>query len=184
MRNAFIKSLYDVFEKNENAYFFTGDLGYGVLDKIAEDFPERFVNAGICEQNMTSVAAGLALSGCTVYTYSIASFSTLRCLEQIRDNAAYHNADVKIISVGAGVGYGTLGMTHQATEDLSVMRAIPNMTIISPCDPEEAAVSAEISYKKKGTVYIRLGKGGEKNLSELSPEADKITVDNYHKHAK
>lgn len=161
MRNTFIKEICNIADHNKNIIMMTGDLGYGVLDEFASKFPQRFINAGISEQNMTAVAAGLALEGKTVFTYSIGNFSTVRCLEQIRNDVAYHNADVKIISIAAGVGYGPLGMSHHATEDISAMRSIPNMRIFSPSDPLEAKLIAEEVVNTKGPAYIRLGKGKE-----------------------
>jgi len=142
----------------------TGDLGYGVLTNFWETYPEQFINAGVSEQNMTSVAAGMALEGNCVYTYSIANFPTLRCVEQIRNDAAYHNANVNIVSVGAGFAYGYLGMTHHATEDIAIMRALPNMVVFTPCDPAETEQVTMLSRGIDGPCYIRLGKGGEKPL--------------------
>jgi transketolase len=152
-----------------------GDLGFGVVDKFANEFPDRFINAGISEQNMTSVATGLAMCGNKVYTYSIGNFPTLRCLEQVRNLAAYHNANVKIVSIGAGVAYGGAGITHHATEDLSILRAIPNITIFSPADKDEAIVAAQASFATNGVCYVRLGKGGEQTLHELCAEAETVT---------
>jgi transketolase len=170
MRNTFVRTLHAAAEKRKDIYLITGDLGYGVLTKFWEDYPDRFLNAGISEQNMTSVAAGLALEGKTVFTYSIANFPTLRCLEQIRNDVAYHNANVKIVSVGAGFAYGAAGMSHHATEDLAVMRALPNLTIFSPADPFEAAAATRAALETDGPCYLRLGKGGEPPLHEEEPE--------------
>ena len=107
----------------------TGDLGFGVLQKFAKRFPNQFINCGVTEQNMTTVACGLALEGFRVYTYSIANFNTLRCVEQIRNDICYHNANVTIVSVGSGFSYGQLGMSHFATEDISIMRSLPNLKV-------------------------------------------------------
>lgn len=125
-------------------------------------FPDRFLNVGIAEQNMAGVAAGLAMTGYNVYIYSIGNFPTLRCLEQIRNDIAYHKANVKIVSVGAGYAYGALGATHQATEDIGAIRTIPNMIVATPGDPVEAKAIASISANYDGPMYIRLGKAGEK----------------------
>jgi transketolase len=128
--------------------------------------PDQFTNAGIAEQNMTSFAAGLALEGKTVFTYSIGNFPTLRCLEQIRNDCAYHNANVKIVCVGGGFVYGSLGMSHHATEDLAIMRALPDVTVLAPGDLVEAECATRAIYDHQGTCYLRLGRGGEKRIHE------------------
>jgi transketolase len=137
MRNTFIRELIKIAEKDKNIYLLTGDLGFSVLEPFLEKLPDQFVNVGVAEQNLTGVATGLALTGKIVFTYSIANFPTLRCLEQIRNDACYHNANVKIISIGSGFSYGTLGYTHYGVEDISIMRALPKIKIISPADPIE-----------------------------------------------
>lgn len=164
MRNTFINTLYDLCKNDENTFLITGDLGFGVLTRFWETYPDQFINAGISEQNMTSVAVGMALEGKKVFTYSIANFPTLRCLEQIRNDVAYHDANVKIVSIGAGFAYGGAGMSHHATEDLAVIRAIPNMVVFSPADPLEAAAVTKVAYSLTSPCYIRLGKGGEENV--------------------
>lgn len=164
MRNTFVRTLCEIAEEDRNIILMTGDLGFGVLDKYWDKFPDRFINAGIAEQNMTSVATGMALEGKKVFTYSIANFPTLRCLEQIRNDAAYHNANLKIVSIGAGFAYGGAGMSHHATEDLAIMRALPNVTVFSPGDPLETIEVTKATAKIDGTCYIRLGKGGEENI--------------------
>lgn len=123
MRNTFVNTLVELAKKDRDIELVTGDLGFGVLKPFWEQLPDQFINAGIAEQNMTTVAAGMALEGKTVFTYSIGNFPTLRCLEQIRNDCAYHGANVKIVCVGGGFVYGALGMSHQATEDIAVMRA-------------------------------------------------------------
>lgn len=164
MRNTFISTLCEIATENKDIILITGDLGFGVLTKYWDLYPDRFINAGIAEQNMTSIAAGMALEGKKVFTYSIANFPTLRCLEQIRNDAAYHNANVKIISIGAGFAYGGAGMSHHATEDLAIMRALPNIIVFSPGDPLETIEVTKAAAEIEGTCYIRLGKGGEKNI--------------------
>ena len=161
MRNAFVDTLCDLAANDKNIYLLVGDLGFGVLKKFSDAYPERFINVGIAEQNLSAVAAGLALEGNTVFTYSISNFPTFRCLEQVRNCISYHKANVKIVSIGAGLSYGTLGMTHHATEDLSVMRAIPNMTIFSPADVYESVAVTTAACKIDTPCYIRLGKGRE-----------------------
>ena len=129
-------------ETDERIIIVNGDLGFGVLEKFRDKFPDRYFNVGIAEQNMTSVAAGLALEGNMVFTYSIGNFPTLRCIEQIRNDVCYHNANVKVLAVGGGFPYGDLGMTHHATEDIAMMRALPNMKVFVPADAVEAVLKA------------------------------------------
>ena len=117
MRTAFINALRNAASADPRIFLVTGDLGFGVLSEYCRDLPEQFLNAGVAEQNMTAVACGLALDGRIVFTYSIGNFATLRCLEQIRNDVCYHNANVKIVCIGGGFGYGALGMSHHATED-------------------------------------------------------------------
>ena len=119
MRDSFVKTLIDIAKQNPNVELLTGDLGFGVLKPFYEQCPNQFTNVGIAEQNMAGIAAGMASLGKTVFVYSIANFPTLRCLEQIRNDCAYHRLNVKIVSVGGGFTYGALGMTHQATEDIA-----------------------------------------------------------------
>ena len=151
----------DIAEKDKNVVLITGDLGFGVLKPFWEKFPDQFINAGIAEQDMTGFAAGMALCGKTVFTYSIGNFPTLRCIEQIRNDCAYHNANVKIVCVGGGFTYGPLGMSHHATEDIAVMRAMPDVTVFAPGDAAEAAACTKAMYETPGTCYLRLGRGGE-----------------------
>ena len=156
MRTAFIKQLVEEAAINDKIFLIVGDLGYSVVEMFAEKYPERFLNAGIAEQNMIGVAAGLAKEGYNVYVYSIGNFPTLRCMEQIRYDVAYHNLNVKIVSVGAGYAYGSLGASHHATEELGMMRTIPNMVICSPGDPVEAQVISTVSANYEGPMYLRL----------------------------
>lgn len=166
MRNKLVETICNAAETNPNIILMTGDLGFNVLDKFYMRFPDQFINAGISEQNMTSVAAGLALSGKCVFTYSIGNFTTLRCLEQIRNDVCYHNANVKIISLAAGFAYGALGMSHHATEDIGCMKALPGITIFSPCDPLETEAVTKAAIQLSSPCYIRLGRGGEPNIHE------------------
>lgn len=164
MRDRFVSTLMGLAERDSNVHLVTGDLGFGVLKPFWERFPDQFTNAGIAEQNMTSFAAGMALEGKTVFTYSIGNFPTLRALEQIRNDCAYHEANVKIVCVGGGFVYGSLGMSHHATEDLAIMRALPNVTVMAPSDPAQARLATEVIYAHPGTCYLRLGRGGEPDL--------------------
>jgi len=159
MRDAFIDELTSLAEKDPAIMLLTGDLGFGVLTEYAERFPSQFINVGVAEQNMSGLAAGLALEGYKVYTYSIANFTTLRCLEQIRNDICYHNADVTLVSVGAGFSYGQLGVSHFATEDLAILRALPNMMVVAPSDPWEAKVLTRQMALIPGPKYLRIDKG-------------------------
>lgn len=162
MRTSFVNQLLDEARRNEKIFLLVGDLGYHVVEPFAQEFPDRFINVGIAEQNMAGIAAGLAMTGYNVYIYSIGNFPTLRCLEQIRNDIAYHKANVKVVSVGAGYAYGSLGATHQATEEIGAIRVIPNMVVATPGDPIEARAIAKLSSNYEGPMYIRLGKAGEK----------------------
>lgn len=162
MRTSFVNQLLEEARRNEKIFLLVGDLGYHVVDPFAQEFPDRFLNVGIAEQNMAGIAAGLAMTGYNVYIYSIGNFPTLRCLEQIRNDIAYHKANVKVVSVGAGYAYGSLGATHQATEEIGAIRVIPNMVVATPGDPVEAKAIAKLSANYEGPMYIRLGKAGEK----------------------
>lgn len=164
MRNAAIGVIKDVAQKDKDVLLISGDLGFGLLDTFRSELPEQYFNAGICEQNMASIAAGLALEGKKVYTYSIGNFPTMRCLEQIRNDICYHNANVKILAVGGGFAYGSLGMSHHATEDIAIMRSLPNMRVFAPADPIEAEIITKKLYDLKAPCYIRLNKGGESNI--------------------
>lgn len=166
MRDTFVRTLLDIAKKDKNVYIITGDLGFGVLKPFWTELPNQIINAGIAEQNMTSIAAGLAMQGKTVYTYSIGNFPTLRCIEQIRNDCAYHNANVKVVCVGGGFVYGSLGMSHHATEDIAMMRALPDVTVLAPGDLVEAECATKAIYEKKGTCYLRLGRGGEKRIHD------------------
>ena len=165
MKKALIQTLCDLMVHNNNVYLFTGDLGYGVMNPIFEQHKDRFINAGICEQNMLSAATGMAMCGNIVFVYSIGNFPTLRCMEQIRNDAAYHNANVKIVAVGGGFAYGQLGMSHHATEDVAMLRAIPNLTVLAPADSAETTEAVKLAAKIDGPVYIRLGRGREKSIN-------------------
>ena len=166
MRDTFVRTLIALAKENPNIELITGDLGFGVLKPFWERLPDQFINAGIAEQNMTSAAAGMALDGKTVFTYSIGNFPTLRCLEQIRNDCAYHGANVKIVCVGGGFVYGSLGMSHHATEDIAVMRALPGVAVLCPGDLVEAEEATKAIAKYPGTCYLRLGRGGEKRIHD------------------
>ena len=164
MRDAFTRALMREAAKDPKLTLVTGDLGFGVLKPFWETYPEQFVNAGIAEQGMTGLAAGLAMTGRTVLTYSIGNFPTLRCIEQIRNDCAYHNANVKVVCVGGGFVYGSLGMSHHATEDMAILRALPGVTVFTPGDPHEVEAIVPVMLNTPGTCYLRLGRGGEPYL--------------------
>lgn len=166
MRDTFVKTLIEEAKKDSNIELVTGDLGFGVLKPYFEQLPNQFTNAGIAEQSMTGIASGMALCGKTVFTYSIGNFPTLRCIEQIRNDCAYPHANVKIVCVGGGFVYGSLGMSHQATEDIAIMRALPEVTVVCPGDLVEAAEATKAIAHIPGTVYLRLGRGGEKRIHD------------------
>ena len=169
MRSAFIETLTMLAEADPRIWLLCGDLGYSVLERFAQRFPERYLNVGVAEQNMTGVAAGLALSGKIVFTYSIANFPTLRPLEQIRNDICYHNANVKIVAVGGGLAYGTAGYTHHGLEDIAALRSLPNMSIVAPGDPLETQQATEVVAAHSGPCYLRLGKGGELVVHQAPP---------------
>jgi len=172
MRNAFINTLTDIAKTDEKIFLICGDLGYSVLEPFRDSFPDRFLNAGIAEQNMLGVATGLSREGYNVFVYSIGNFPTLRAMEQIRYDVCYHQASVKIVAVGAGYAYGPLGTSHHTTEDLAMMRVLPNMTVIAPGDPWEAAAAAKWLAGNRGPGYVRLNKTGEANVHESAVSFD------------
>lgn len=164
MRDAFVRALMRRAAVDPNLLLVTGDLGFGVLKPFWEQFPKQFINAGIAEQAMAGLCAGLALSGKTVLMYSIGNFPTVRCLEQIRNDCAYHNANVKVICVGGGLVYGPLGMSHHATEDMALLRALPDVTVFTPGDPAEVEAVVPVMLDTSGTCYLRLGRGGAETV--------------------
>ena len=173
MRNAFIKCLIEQARVDDRIFVLTPDLGFSVLEGYAQEFPERFLNVGIAEQNAVSVAAGLALSGKIVYVYGIIPFVTMRCFEQVRIDVAYMNTNVRLVGVGAGLSYGPAGATHHAVEDIAIMRALPNMTVCCPGDPVEVRELTKCSFSYEGPMYIRLGKNGE-NVVHSGQESIKL----------
>jgi transketolase len=158
MRDDFIRALGELAAFDPRIVLITGDLGFGVLTEFANHRPAQFINAGVAEQNMTMLACGMAMEGARAYTYSIANFTTLRCLEQLRNDVCYHNADVTAVSVGGGFSYGQLGMSHFATEDLAILRALPNMTVVVPSDPWSAYELTKQLHARGGPAYLRIDK--------------------------
>jgi len=158
MRDTFVNALLNHARTDRNILLITGDLGFGVLNDFIRDLPAQFINAGVAEQNMTGMAAGLALEGKNVFTYSIANFPTLRCLEQIRNDVVYHNASVNVVAVGGGFSYGSLGMSHHATEDIAVMRALPGLQVYAPCDEVETRALVAQMIARPAPTYFRIDK--------------------------
>jgi len=173
MRNTFIEELVSFARKDPHIALVVGDLGYSVVEPFADEFPDRFINAGVAEQNMASLSAGMASEGYHVFTYSIANFPTFRCAEQIRNDIAYHDYPVTTVSVGGGLAYGALGYSHHAVQDYALMRSFPNMLIAAPGDPNEVRAVMRYLIDNPGPSYLRLGKVGEAthhdNIPQLSP---------------
>lgn len=161
MRNAFIDELVTLARLNPQLALVVGDLGYSVVEPFADEFPDRFINAGVAEQNMTGLAAGMASEGYHVFTYSIANFPSFRCAEQIRNDVDYHKLPVTVVAVGGGLAYGALGYSHHAVQDFSLFRSFPNTLIAAPGDPLEVRACMRYLVSNPGPSYLRLGKAGE-----------------------
>ncbi len=170
MRIAFIKTLCELAERNDQIWLLTGDLGYSVLEQFANRFPDRYLNVGVAEANMIGIAAGLALSGRVPFVYSIVPFVTMRCFEQVRLDVCYQNLNVKLIGVGGGLCYGTAGASHHSLEDVAITRALPNMTVVCPGDPIETQAAIRASASRTGPVYVRLGRSREPVVHPSPPE--------------
>ncbi len=169
MRNAFIEELVNLATLHPHIALVVGDLGYSVVEPFADRFPERFINAGVAEQNMTGLAAGMASEGYHVFTYSIANFPTFRCAEQIRNDVDYHQLPVTVVSVGGGLAYGALGYSHHAVQDYALMRSFPHMLIAAPGDPMEVRACMRYLVANPQPSYLRLGKAGEPNFHTSVP---------------
>ncbi len=161
MRKTFLKTLVEEARKDERIFLITPDIGYSVLEPFMNEFPERYLNVGVAEQNAVSIAAGMALSGLVPYVYTINPFVCMRPFEQIRVDVAYMNTNVRLVGVGAGFSYGAAGATHHSIEDIAIMRALPNMTVVCPGDPWEVENAIRQSVNYKGPMFFRLGKQGE-----------------------
>jgi len=170
MRNAFAKELTRLAAEDPRVVLLSGDIGNRLFDELKAVAPGRFHNCGVAEANMTGVAAGLATFGFRPVTYTIAPFATVRCLEQIRVDLCYQNLPVIVVGTGAGLSYMELGPTHHACEDLGLLRTLPNMTLLCPCDPIEVGLALRAALKQDGPVYLRLGKKGEPKLHREVPE--------------
>jgi transketolase len=169
MRNAFAEELEKIATSDERVVLLSGDIGNRLFDTFKESFQERFFNCGVAESNMMGVAAGLALEGYRPVVYTIAPFVTSRCLEQIRDDVCYHNLPVTIVAVGAGLSYASLGATHQSLEDLAMLRALPDLSIVCPADAWEVRAALEPCITSNSPVYFRMGKKGEPEIHSSVP---------------
>jgi transketolase len=169
MRNAFVRALTEAAADDTRIMLLTADLGYKIFDDFASRYPNRFMNVGIAEANMTGVAAGLAMEGRKPFIYSIAPFATLRNYEQIRNDICYNEADVTVVGVGGGYSYGPNGPTHHALEDIGAMRMLPNMTVVCPGDPVETAAAVHAIAAHRGPCYLRLGRAGEPPVHDALP---------------
>jgi transketolase len=172
VRNAFIEELVELAQYHSHIALVVGDLGYSVIEPFADRFPDRFINAGVAEQNMAGLAAGMASEGYHVFTYSIANFPTFRCAEQIRNDIDYHRLPVTTVAVGGGLAYGALGYSHHAVQDYALLRSFPNMLIAAPGDPLEVRACLRYLVEHPQPSYLRLGKAGEPNFHARVPELE------------
>ncbi len=170
MRNAFFRALTSVAKRDPRVMFMTGDLGFMAVEGYREAVPAQFHNAGVSEAAMVGMAAGLAMTGRRVFIYSIAPFVTLRVIEFIRNDLCQPNLPVTIVGVGAGYAYSSQAFTHHATEDIAMMRALPNMTVVCPADPLEVEAAVRALASHDGPAYLRLGKAGEPVLHKTPPD--------------
>lgn len=185
MRNAFVEQLVQLAKVRSRICLMIGDLGYGAVEPFFKSFPGRAINAGIAEQNMAGMAAGMALAGKHVFTYSIGNFPTFRCAEQLRNDVDYHNLSVTTVAVGGGVSYGALGYSHHTIQDFGLMRLLPNTIILAPCDPNEVIGCLKYISSHPQPSYLRLGKAGEKNFTKINNilpgKVNKISAKNQKK---
>ena len=168
MRNAFARAMTELARERSDICLLSGDIGNRMFDKYKDIAPTRFINCGIAEANMMSMAAGMAISGLRPVVYTITPFTTTRCLEQIRTGVAYHEAPVVIIGTGSGLSYAELGATHHSLEDLAIIRSIPNMQVCAPADSLELVAQLRQAIDTSIPTYIRIGKKGEPNLHNIN----------------
>jgi transketolase len=173
MRQTALKTVYEEALKNEKVIFIGSDLGPGVLDEFKQNIPERFFMEGVAEQFIIGFSAGLAKEGFLPFVNTIATFLTRRCFEQLTIDLSLHNLPVKLIGNGGGLVYSPLGPTHQAIDDIAILKAIPNMTIVCPCDAVEMKKLINKSIDWKGPIYIRLARGGEEIITN---EGDEFSI--------
>ncbi len=169
MRNAFADEITKLGQSDPRVVVLSGDIGNKLFDKFKDAQDDRFYNCGVAEQNMTGVAAGLAMNGFRPFTYTITPFVTTRCLEQIRTDAAYHQVPATVVSVGAGLAYAGLGPTHHACEDISFLRSIPNMNVICPGDAWEVRAALRAILQQDNPTYLRMGKKNEPKIHDDVP---------------
>jgi transketolase len=170
MRNAFAEEITRLAAHDPRIILLSGDIGNKLFDKFKQDNPSRFINCGVAESNMMSVAAGMAMSGLRPVVYTITPFTTTRCFEQIRVGVCYHNAPVVIVGTGAGLSYATLGPTHHSLEDFALLRSLPGMNVLAPCDTVELCLALQASLQQSGPVYMRIGKKGEPRIHDATPK--------------
>jgi len=167
VRATFVRALVELAEDDERIVLLTGDLGFTVVEPFAERFPRRFFNVGVAEQNMIGVATGLAEAGFVPFTYSIATFATLRSYEFVRNGPVMHHLPVRVVGVGGGLEYGMNGLTHYALEDIAVMRVQPGMTVLAPADFRQARTALLETRAVTGPIYFRLGKNETETVPGL-----------------
>lgn len=170
MRNAFVEELVSATRSGKEVALVVGDLGYKVIEPFADEFPHRFFNAGVAEQNMMGLAAGMASEGVHVFVYSISNFPTFRCAQQLRNDVVYHNLPVTVVAVGGGLAYGNLGYSHHAVQDHALIRGMPNMLIAAPGDPMEMRACMRYIISNPQPTYLRLGKAGEPCIHSAVPD--------------
>lgn len=169
MRNAFAEEITKLAQIDSRVVLLSGDIGNKLFDNFKKVDEQRFYNCGVAEANMMGVAAGMALSGLRPVTYTITPFTTTRCFEQIRVDVCYHKAPVIIIGTGAGLSYAELGPTHHSLEDLAILRTLPGMSVLAPCDATELRLALHAALRQDGPVYIRIGKKGEPAIHAQTP---------------
>ena len=169
MRNAFADEMTKLGAEDPRVVLLSGDIGNKLFDKFKEHAEARFLNCGVAEGNMMSVASGMALSGMRPFVYTITPFTTTRCFEQIRVDACYHKAPVTIVGTGSGLSYAELGPTHHSLEDLAILRTLPGMTVFAPCDEVELRLGLRAALRQDGPVYMRIGKKGEPIMHKNPP---------------
>jgi len=167
LRQAFIQTMCRLAAADSRILLLTGDLGYMVMEPFRQQFPDRFFNVGVAEQNMIGLATGLAEAGFLPYTYSIATFASLRPFEFIRNGPVLHNLPVRMVGMGAGFEYGHAGPTHYGTEDIAALRTLPGLTVVIPADPAQTVTAMEVTSKLPGPVYYSLGKDDRAVLPQL-----------------
>lgn len=168
MRDAFASEMTRLAAERPDVTLLSGDIGNRMFDRFKEVAPERFLNCGIAEANMMSVAAGMALSGLRPVVYTITPFTTVRCLEQIRIGVAYHQAPVVIVGTGSGLSYAELGPTHHSLEDMAILRTLPGLNVLAPADSIELIAHLRDAMDAENPTYIRIGKKGEPRLHKDS----------------